>query len=52
MPAGAVDRIDKRLADLEDTNQIVRALDNFRQNCPIEWYRNYAENALNSRKGR
>lgn len=44
--------VELSLADLEDTNQIVRALDNFRQNCPIKWYRNYAENALNSRKGR
>ncbi|MDN3687423.1 hypothetical protein [Cyclobacterium jeungdonense] len=35
---------------LEDTDQIIRAFENFKQHCPIEWYRNYAENAINIRK--
>lgn len=38
-------------AQIEDTNQIIQDYENFRKYCPIEWYRKYAENAINIRKG-
>ncbi|SHM79463.1 Tetratricopeptide repeat-containing protein [Cyclobacterium lianum] len=48
----------RKLSDLEvslahskDDEQIISALENFRQHCPIEWYRKYAEKAIQIRKG-
>ncbi|WP_439484380.1 hypothetical protein [Cyclobacterium plantarum] len=38
-------------AQIEDTNQIKKDYKNFRKHCPIEWYRKYAEDAINKRKG-
>ncbi|WP_162340171.1 MULTISPECIES: hypothetical protein [Cyclobacterium] len=45
----------RKLSDVElsqahlEEDQIIRAFENYKQHCPIEWYRNYAQHAIDIR---